>query len=323
GRLDGPGQVAARRPGQQPPVADQPGRPADVHHGPGREPGQRRPVGAPLAGSGEPVAVQPRVDLSGVRHAAGRPAGGCPGALERLVILVAAFPARAVPGGQPGGLVEEVQLGQPPRRPLLSAPALEREHADGPGLPAGVAGQPALAVQERAAVAPEHAAIGHGEQLSVRRHPVLPWHRNNLPHYQLTHSGGRTLRRRSKRAPRYREPVTSPVFDAETAASQVVAALLPLADPERAVQASRYLKSDLDFLGVRVPGIRAVVTEAARSRPGLGRDEALAWAPALSRAPVHERRIAAIEGLHRHRRLLRAAGPADAGAWGREGRGSA
>ena len=115
--------------------------------------------------------------------------------------------------------------------------------------------------------------------------------------------------------------MTSAVFDAETAASQVVAALLPLADPERAVQASRYLKSDLDFLGVRVPGIRAVVTEAARSRPGLGRDEALAWARALWRAPVHERRIAAIEVLHRHVRLLRPADLADVEAWVREAHG--
>jgi DNA alkylation repair enzyme len=59
--------------------------------------------------------------------------------------------------------------------------------------------------------------------------------------------------------------VTSPVFDAESAAAQVVAALLPLAGPERAEQASRYLKSDLDFLGVSVPGIRAVIIEAPGS----------------------------------------------------------
>ena len=91
--------------------------------------------------------------------------------------------------------------------------------------------------------------------------------------------------------------MTSPVFDAQTAADQVVAALLPLADPERAAQTSRYLKSDLYFLGVRVPGIRAVVTDADRTRPGLGRDEALAWARALWGEPVHERRIAAIELL--------------------------
>ena len=93
--------------------------------------------------------------------------------------------------------------------------------------------------------------------------------------------------------------MTSPVFDAETAAAQVVAALLPLADPERAAQARRYLKSDLDFLGVSVPGIRQAVTETARSHPGLPRDSALAWARALWREPVHERRTAAIEVLTR------------------------
>ena len=113
----------------------------------------------------------------------------------------------------------------------------------------------------------------------------------------------------------------SPVFDAEAAAAQVVAALLPLADPERAVQARRYLKSDLDFLGVSVPGIRAVVIEADRARPGLGRDEALAWARALWRARVHERRIAAIELLRRHVRLLRPADLADVEAWVREAHG--
>jgi 3-methyladenine DNA glycosylase AlkD len=115
--------------------------------------------------------------------------------------------------------------------------------------------------------------------------------------------------------------VTSPVLDAETAAAQVVAALLPLADPERAAQASRYLKSDLDFLGVSVPAIRAVITEADRARPGLGRDQALGWARALWREPVHERRIAAIELLRRHVRLLRPADLADVEAWVREAHG--
>jgi 3-methyladenine DNA glycosylase AlkD len=115
--------------------------------------------------------------------------------------------------------------------------------------------------------------------------------------------------------------MTSPVFDAETATAQVVAALLPLADPDRAAQASRYLKSDLVFLGVSVPGIRAAVTEADRTRPGLGRSEALAWASALWREPVHERRIAAIELLRRHVRLLRPADLADVEAWVRQAHG--
>lgn len=102
--------------------------------------------------------------------------------------------------------------------------------------------------------------------------------------------------------------VTGAVFDAEAAASRVVAALLPLADAQRAGQAKRYLKSDLDFLGVGVPAIRSAVTNLARSHRELDRDDALAWARALWREPVHERRTAAIEVLRWYtRRLL----PAD------------
>src|SRR5690242_10642904 len=279
GRLDRALPVAARRPGQQPAVVHQPGRPADIHHGPGREPAQRRPVRAPDAGPGEPAGVQPRVDFRG----AVRPADFAPDPLERLVIPVAAFPAGPVPGGEPGGLVEEVQLGQPPRRPLLPAPALEREHADDPGLPAGVAGQPALAVQELAAVTPEHAAIRHGDQLTVRRYPVLPWHGNKPPSASANTFSRRNVAIRIEVRPRYRKAVTSAVFDAAAAASQVVTALLPQADSERAGQAKRYLKSDLDFLGVSVPAIRSAVRDVARTRNELDRDGALAWARALWR----------------------------------------
>jgi 3-methyladenine DNA glycosylase AlkD len=116
-------------------------------------------------------------------------------------------------------------------------------------------------------------------------------------------------------------PVTSAAFDAEAAASTVMAALRPLADPERAGQAKRYLKSDLAFLGVSVPGIRAAVIEADRSLRGLGRDEALAWARALWREPVHERRTAAIEVLRRHVRGLRPADLALVEAWVRQAHG--
>jgi hypothetical protein len=105
--------------------------------------------------------------------------------------------------------------------------------------------------------------------------------------------------------------VTSAAFDAAAAASQVVAALLPQADIERAGQAKRYLKSDLDFLGVSVPAIRSAVRDVARTRRELDRDGALAWARALWREPVHEQRTAAIEVLRWYtRRLL----PADRSA---------
>ena len=115
--------------------------------------------------------------------------------------------------------------------------------------------------------------------------------------------------------------MTGADFDAEAAAADVVAALRPLADPERAAGTRKYLKSDLDFMGVTVPGIRAVVTEAARSRPGLGREEALAWARALWREPVHERRTAAIEVLRRQVRVLEPADLPQVEAWLREAHG--
>ena len=97
--------------------------------------------------------------------------------------------------------------------------------------------------------------------------------------------------------------------------------MLPQADTGRAAQARRYLKSDLDFLGVSVPGIRQAVTETARSHPGLPRDSALAWAWALWREPVHERRTAAIEVLSRYAKTLEPADLAQVEAWIREAHG--
>jgi 3-methyladenine DNA glycosylase AlkD len=115
--------------------------------------------------------------------------------------------------------------------------------------------------------------------------------------------------------------VSSPSFDADTAAAAVMAAMLPLADAERAGQAKRYLKSDLEFLGVSVPDIRAAVTGTARSGPDPGRAGALAWARTLWREPVHERRTAAIEVLRRYRRSLEPADLALVEAWIRESHG--
>src|ERR1700747_3085308 len=104
-----------------------------------------------------------------------------------MVVPVAAFPAGPVPGGQAGGFVQEVQLGQPPRHPLLPAPALEREHADRPGVPAGIAGPPALASQQNAAVAPELSTSWHVNYSPARCSPILPWH-GKPPRHQLTFS---------------------------------------------------------------------------------------------------------------------------------------
>jgi 3-methyladenine DNA glycosylase AlkD len=100
-------------------------------------------------------------------------------------------------------------------------------------------------------------------------------------------------------------PMPSPqTFDATATADQVVSALRSLASAERATAEKAYLKSDLVFLGVPVPAVRGVVTDAARSRPGLDRGDVLAWARALWREPVHEPRTAAIELLRRHVKML-------------------
>jgi 3-methyladenine DNA glycosylase AlkD len=86
-------------------------------------------------------------------------------------------------------------------------------------------------------------------------------------------------------------------FDPEAAALAVTGGLRPLGSPERAAQEKRYLKSDLDFIGVAVPDMRRVVKAAMRDHPGLDAQGMVAWAVALWREPVHERRAAAVEIL--------------------------
>ena len=86
-------------------------------------------------------------------------------------------------------------------------------------------------------------------------------------------------------------------FDPEAAARAVTEALRPLGTPERATQEKRYLKSDLAFLGVAAPDLRRAVKAAVRGYPGLDVPGMTAWAAALWREPVHERRAAAVEIL--------------------------
>ena len=77
----------------------------------------------------------------------------------------------------------------------------------------------------------------------------------------------------------------------------IIERLRPFGSAERAVQEKRYLKSELDFLGVPLPGIRRVVTAAAREHRDLGHDELAGWAEALWREPLWEARMAAVELL--------------------------
>lgn len=102
-------------------------------------------------------------------------------------------------------------------------------------------------------------------------------------------------------------------FDPDEAARALTAALRPLGTADRAAREKRYLKSDLDFLGVTVPDTRRTVKAAARRYPDLDREDTLAWALALWREPVHEARMAAVEVLTLGVRRL---GPQDLGTVG-------
>jgi 3-methyladenine DNA glycosylase AlkD len=94
-------------------------------------------------------------------------------------------------------------------------------------------------------------------------------------------------------------------FDPDAAAEALAGTLRSLGTPGRAAQEKRYLKSDLEFFGVDVPAIRRAVKAAVRDTPQAGggsdgrpdRQAAVAWAQALWRVPVHERRAAAVEIL--------------------------
>jgi 3-methyladenine DNA glycosylase AlkD len=86
-------------------------------------------------------------------------------------------------------------------------------------------------------------------------------------------------------------------FDPDEAAAEVADALRAIGTPERAAQEQRYLKSELEFFGVTVPETRRVVKAAVRARPELDQAAIVAWAVALWRLPVHERRMAAVELL--------------------------
>jgi 3-methyladenine DNA glycosylase AlkD len=96
------------------------------------------------------------------------------------------------------------------------------------------------------------------------------------------------------------------VFDADAAALTVDGLLRPIGTKERAEQEKRYLKSDLEFIGVTVPDLRRVVKEAVKGYAGLDQRAAVAWAVALWREPVFERRMAAVEILRFAGKQLRA-----------------
>jgi 3-methyladenine DNA glycosylase AlkD len=92
--------------------------------------------------------------------------------------------------------------------------------------------------------------------------------------------------------------------DVAALADELEARLAGLATPGRAEQERRYLRSDLTHLGTAVPTVRRTVASFDREHPQLRRPQVLTLTTQLwdhpFTAPVHERRLAAVELLARH-----------------------
>jgi alkylated DNA nucleotide flippase Atl1/3-methyladenine DNA glycosylase AlkD len=86
---------------------------------------------------------------------------------------------------------------------------------------------------------------------------------------------------------------------------QIESLLRPLGTPERAEGAKRYLKSDLDFLGVTTPDLRNATRAWLKDHPDLGRADLLDLVRELWDIPTHELRAFGIEILSARRKDLR------------------
>jgi len=82
-------------------------------------------------------------------------------------------------------------------------------------------------------------------------------------------------------------------FDPEEAAAFIDDRVRALGSPARAEAERRYLKSELDHLGVTVWEIRREVKAFGEEHPSLSHTELIALVEALWSRPVHERRMAA------------------------------
>jgi 3-methyladenine DNA glycosylase AlkD len=89
-------------------------------------------------------------------------------------------------------------------------------------------------------------------------------------------------------------------------ADRLEAALRAQGSPERAVSEKAYLKSDLEFAGVPLPVLRAMVRAWATDQPGLDHDGLTALTVALWGRGLYECRGAAVELLVFRGRLLEA-----------------
>jgi 3-methyladenine DNA glycosylase AlkD len=89
------------------------------------------------------------------------------------------------------------------------------------------------------------------------------------------------------------------VPDVPAAASLIEAELRAVGTPARAEGEKAYLKSDLDFAGVRLGDIRRIVQTTWRARRPMVHDDLVALVSELWREPLFERRMAAAILLER------------------------
>jgi 3-methyladenine DNA glycosylase AlkD len=90
----------------------------------------------------------------------------------------------------------------------------------------------------------------------------------------------------------------------EELAAELERRLREVATPERAEPEKRYLKSDLDFLGVSMGLIRDAVKGTAHDHPEMTHDELLMLVDALWAKPLFERRMASVLMLDRFHDLI-------------------
>jgi 3-methyladenine DNA glycosylase AlkD len=104
--------------------------------------------------------------------------------------------------------------------------------------------------------------------------------------------------------------MASRIRPSEPSSAELVAGLRAqleaLGNPERAVQEKRYLKSELAFLGVGVPGVRKTAKAFVRTHT-LDHDQLLALTRALWKHEVHELRALAVGILELQHQQLSAA----------------
>src|ERR1700730_9953046 len=86
-------------------------------------------------------------------------------------------------------------------------------------------------------------------------------------------------------------------MDVGPLAAEIDAELRARGTADRAEHERAYLRSELEHYGTTVPAIRSIAKSVGVRYPELGHDDLIVLVDLLWSAPVHERRMAAVELL--------------------------